>query len=504
MKSLEIFYHILQDEYSPFVENTESYQNQLSYLKDRYPKFVQHYRICVEKINENDYQVKSQQKSAFAELRMVLSARKGKIINIHELSSTLRILLSDVLRSAYLCITDLRCHECDGSYLLLEVTTSEDYHALSVQEIRFYYSQMMLDEASRNIKKHLHEKVFMLSDEKKARRHIKKYQIAVNFYLDTILNEYLSVQQPNIYDISEAKNLTDIYKLIFQKLEEVQSYLEKAFYAYLDLSLPISYGSKLWLATTNREQVTRLFSHLKRLILPAELVSLLSLPLKNLTKLPTLNFTHYDQQYHVAYVSKLAQLLSQNASPGEREMIHFLKTINCNTLRFFLYVTGKVSDEVDGQDVVGQKLQTLYYYEKCLKESPAEAVHCYNRELPPFREQMSGWLAENICFYKRKFKQERTQLPLIGTPEGKMQKQTLQISVADVALFTRLLYENDLLEGTRKSVLEFISQHYRTCRTAAIAQDSLDRKYYDISQSAKRKIRKLLKSMLTQLDEQIK
>ena len=502
MKNLELFHQLVHGECS-FVHNVETHQKQINYLKNRYPAFIQHYHICV-KINEDGCQIKDQQQFVFTELPVVRSYQESITISVDKLPQTLRILLNDTLASTSSGIMDLWYYENEG-YSFLEVITSQDYESLSAQEVRFYYFQVMMDEALSAIKKHLHKKIFVLDDEKKIQRHVKRYQNVINAYLENILSEYLSVQQQtNIYNISETKSLTDVYKLIFQKLEEVQVYLEKTFQPYLNLSSPIPYCHKIWLAATYRKKLEALLSQLQTLGLPKELVALVSLPLENLLKVQTMKFNHYDQQYHISYTDALIQFLSQHPSPTEYATICFLKNLNFNTLKFFLYVTEKISDELKQKDTAQQKLQTLYYYEKCLRESPIRTEGCYNRELPSFQEQMSGWFTENIQFYKRKRKQEKQQHDFAGLPQQTNQKQTFKLSVAELSLVTRLFYEHQMLEGTRQSVLEFVCQHFSTVRTPSISEDSLDRKYYSTPLSAKRNIRKLLKSMLSQLDEQIK
>lgn len=502
MKNLEVFHRLVYGEGDLLVHSAAIQQQRTDYLKSKYSKFTQHYRFWIEETN-NNYRIREHQQFVFAELPVAFAHRRGTKIGVDQLPEALQKLLSDKLAGSYCAITNLHSHKTEG--FVLEVTTSEDYVVLSAQQIRFYYYWLLLDEALAVIKKRLRKRVFTLVCEKQIRKHIRRYQTALSAYSNSILSGPLSSCQPvKFYSISDVKDLSDLYKLTFQKLEEVRAYLEGTFYNYLDTSLPVSYGGKLWLVSTQRERLRSLLNRLEKLKLPKSLTSLVALPLKNVINFPALDFSYRDQQYHITYVDALTQTLNQATDPCEQTIVRFLKEVNFNDTRFFRYATGRIFDKIERQDAVAQKLETLYYYEKCLKELPASTTCRYNQALPLFEEQMSGWLAENISFYKRKLKREKTTTSLAEMPAERTSKQTLRISVADIALLVRLLYENDLLEGTRKSALNFVCNHYRTSRTPTIAYDSLDRKYYDVPQSAKRKIRKLLKCMLAQLDEKIK
>ncbi|MBP2831241.1 hypothetical protein J8281_03490 [Aquimarina sp. U1-2] len=503
MEYFDIFYKIFNAD-SPIYDHEDTYKEQLIYLKRRYPKYIRHHKIQLRKTEKGRFQVVDHLQFAFEELSTTFFSDSSKVLIYDDLPEASQSALKQLLGRGSDHIVDIRLKKKPDS-ILYEIITSEDYQSISGQEIRFYFYQVSLHEAVNEIKGQLHQKVFDLKNEEAIKVHVKKYQAVINAYIHVINNERIPAKKHNgLYQISANKTDMDIHKLAFQKLEDILIYMEKTFFNYLDLSFPIPYCNRLWLLANYSDASKALIEKLdKTKSLPKNLLNLLKKPLENLVIHQAREFSYYDQLYHIEYIDALDVFLKQHHRLSEFAAMYFLKTYDFNDHDFFLYVTRRIADEMKSKKTVSEKLKTLYFYEKTLKESPVKATFGYNQEHLPFKDQMSLWFIENIQFYRRKLKFEPAlSVGSFSEPLSELyKKQLVLISVSEMSLFTRLFYENKLLEGTRKSVLQFVSNSYSTLKTKNISIESLDRKYYELPTTTKRNVRQVLRNMLDQLDK---
>ena len=76
----------------------------------------------------------------------------------------------------------------------------------------------------------------------------------------------------------------------------------------------------------------------------------------------------------------------------------------------------------------------------------------------------------------------------------------MDVSISELSLITRLLFESELLTGSKKRVFEFLSSSFTTKTTKDISVESLSSRYYSVNNGTIDAVSKILRDMLYRLD----
>ncbi len=136
-----------------------------------------------------------------------------------------------------------------------EENSSEYIEELSYKELKFFYYKALLSDSKKRIKRELHEKVFLSNcNGVEIQEIVRKHQALLLNYCRIIDDTYFSFEKDLLkFQISEEKDDIDIFKLVYDALDNTLDYLEQIFYKYLDHSLSVSYQQKLWFVLKNKK-----------------------------------------------------------------------------------------------------------------------------------------------------------------------------------------------------------------------------------------------------------
>jgi len=280
------------------------------------------------------------------------------------------------------------------------------------------------------------------------------------------------------------------------------NYLEVSFYKYLEPSLEIPYQRRLWFVHQKKERCRLLTAMLNASDIPGQLNEIIYTPLYKIIGNDLSGFNYQQRAYHTVFIKVLFKLLSKDAI-SIKEVYAVLISLEFNTFKIFFYIRDEYFvKKVKQAYGIQKKISVLHSLLKEIKVTSITSPTKYNTNLPSLKEQLLIWIREEIVSLQRT--EENKSLALAkdkATEYTVNSKKELKISVSEISLFTRLLYEQGLLEGSKKTFFEFLSNTFKTHKTKAISPESLSNRYYSIPESTKISVRKMLRGMLLKLDQ---
>ncbi|WP_159092110.1 hypothetical protein [Aquimarina sp. Aq107] len=366
----------------------------------------------------------------------------------------------------------------------------------------FTFYENLLADTLKKVKRDIHEKVFRcINDPSSINSIIQNHQILILNYCSVIEQNYLLEETNKKYQISEDKSVTDIFKLIYQTLDAILNYLEVSFNKYLEPSLEIPYQRRLWFVHQKKERCRLLIVMLNDTDIPPPLTEIICDPLHKIIHNNLHRFTYQQKEYYTLYIKVLFKLLSKDTIVTE-EVYAVLISLEFNTFKIFFYLRDQyVAKKVKRTYGAQKKINTLHLFLKEIKTTTITSDTKYNPNLPSLKEQLLIWIREEINGLQRTIESSSSSIvkeKVVAYNQNT--KKILKLSVSEISLITRLLYEQGMLEGSKRTFFEFLSNTFKTHKAKVISPESLSNRYYSIPDSTRASVKKILRGMLLKLD----
>ncbi|MGC3947969.1 MAG: hypothetical protein QM762_26250 [Chryseolinea sp.] len=179
-----------------------------------------------------------------------------------------------------------------------------------------------------------------------------------------------------------------------------------------------------------------------------------------------------------------------------RQIVYYL---NYNSFRAFSYhenYIGVILSETDSRD---EMIERLSFVLKKVNQARVKPGVAYNTQAPALKDQLSGYIIEEIEHLQRlgRLGQATTSR---AAETHKHFKVHVEMSVAQIALFVRVLVESKIIKSENVTeLLRFLSSILVSKRKDDISFDSLRAKYYNIEQSTKETVRSILGTLVNSI-----
>lgn len=205
----------------------------------------------------------------------------------------------------------------------------------------------------------------------------------------------------------------------------------------------------------------------------------------------------------IAYLNELVREIERvQASNREYSFSITLKDIlvayNFNSLRVVHYLNETILKEVKMIESAKDKIECLNRWLKEINQVPVKPDCAFNDWHQSMSLFLSNWIREEILFY------EKGLLLFSGVYPAGIQsvahtgyKIETELSVNQLACFVRLFTECEILKNTNvRELLNFLAEHIRSKKRENISAESLRLKYYNIEESTREEVRKVLFRLL--------
>lgn len=175
-----------------------------------------------------------------------------------------------------------------------------------------------------------------------------------------------------------------------------------------------------------------------------------------------------------------------------------LLAYNFNSLRVVHYLNSIIIKDVYMIESAKEKIECLNRWLKEINQVPVKPACAFNDWHQSLCLFLCNWIREEIIFY------EKGLLLFSGVyPAGTQNvvntgyKIETELSVNQVACFVRLFMECEILKNTNvRELLNFLAEHTRSKKRENISAESLRLKYYNIEESTREEVRKILFRLL--------
>jgi len=370
-------------------------------------------------------------------------------------------------------------------------------NGLDLEYERLLYYKKKIEQEANDVIQELKNYIQNTTDDKQIEQYIFKLINDIENIKDEIINELDINERAKIFrKPTEYKN-SDIQKLAFQYLDNIQAFIEVNYSHYLKISSSISYSGKIKSTGQFKTLIKQLNSKFE--FVNPELRKILS---SFFMKISERMIDDYIQYKEFVYYNKVLTKLS-NDEVNKDNVETILISLNLNSVRFFNYLTNKIKHEIDIEDNTVHKVDTLKYYAKIFKQKQLITSLSYNYSSPNIKEQVINWLLAEVEYYCSKIKlSQNTSYEDIISSEDKDDKIELSLSVPQISYFFRILHDIGIINNSNQhEIFRVLSKSLKTQKTENISIGSLSSKYYSIDNSAKNVVKDVVFQMLNYVNK---
>lgn len=368
-------------------------------------------------------------------------------------------------------------------------------------DVKFQFYKLLLANTQKKIKRELHEKVFLsVIKKEEIQTLVQNHQSLLINYCQIIENNYLSEEDElSKFQLSTDRTDIDIFKLVYQTLDNLLEYLEQLFSEYLNHTLPISYQQKLWFVYKNKKLAEIIIKNISLCEIPKEAKNIINAPLIQIRDNTMVALSYQQRSYLVMYIKVMKKLLKKESRPSIEMLYKVLISLEFNTFKIFFFLVSHFESRVADASSM-QRLTKLYCCQKDILTVSITSPYKYNPNLPSLKEQLLIWIKEEINFVKNKEELSPILSGNVSQPIGRSQKKLIHISVPELSLITRLLVEVKIFKGSKRAIFQFLSETFTTKKAATISPESLSNRYYSVTDTTKKTVTGILQKMLYQLE----
>ncbi|HEX5170948.1 MAG TPA: hypothetical protein VFW11_17355 [Cyclobacteriaceae bacterium] len=174
--------------------------------------------------------------------------------------------------------------------------------------------------------------------------------------------------------------------------------------------------------------------------------------------------------------------------------------VNYNAARVVSYHAEYYCSLLAGAETSAEKIERLSYALKKISQAHVRAGLCYNPLAPSLKDQLCGYLLDEIHHL------ERVQLLFVasGSRPGVVStfKLKLETSVSQLAYLLRIFMETKVVRNDNVAeLLRFLSKFVMTKRTENISVESFRIKFYNVESGTRDSVRSLLMDMVRYIDK---
>lgn len=376
----------------------------------------------------------------------------------------------------------------------------EDYNDKTATNLslRFHFYEKLVENNIRNFKEWLYQQIFViLNEEAVIRKLVSKCQVYIKIHLEKIKTQFLSAEEyKNVFSISEGKNTADIFKLIYQHLTDLYCYLENTFRHYLDENIVVPSKQHKRFIEKNRSKTTYLLERIQAFEIDKKIEFQITEVLKKFMNDGFANFTHAQMAYCNHFIESLLYFFNTNKNKSEDDLLKLLIQLNFNRNGILLFLFKNFRASIDYKNSKSERLTYLHQQLKLFNQFQVCSKCSYNKKVKSLHIQCIDWLEYEI----ETLSLLEPYVSKIQNNEAIFTKINTNFSVGEMALILKLLQEGGVVKTSKSNMFRAISKHFKSKNSASISSKSLSNSYYDITESNKKSVKRILNQMLTTLD----
>lgn len=361
-------------------------------------------------------------------------------------------------------------------------------------EKEFNSNFQLLKKENIKVKLSIKKTVFKQKSNAKIEHYIHNQQLALENLITVVIKEINPKKAKDLYSISTNFNQIDSLKIIYNKLEKLQLFIEADYSGFLNLNSRAPYRSLVKQKNGIASKVKMVRKSLLSVGLQNDLLLIVLEPLK-INEVE--NVTYNQFKYYSQFITGLHELLNgNNRNFSEESIISLLLELNHNSKIFFEFQVQKISNILKDIETFNSKIDYLIITMKEYFQTNTSSFLAYKPLLPSNREQIIAWIEEEINYLNKKHFLENPNVTLMQPTEYKIKIQW-GISVAQLSYFFSLLHTTGIIQNKNQSdIFRNVAENNKTAKVENISVDSISAKYYNVETSTKEAVKSVIINLL--------
>lgn len=348
---------------------------------------------------------------------------------------------------------------------------------LSKQDLEQIEEQVARE--SKTVQRRLKEEVFLLLRKREIRLQIRKYHSSLIYLLDTLIEN----QKKDVTD--DTSGISSITGLLIQNLEELLSFVENRFTAYLSLDerVPLPY-----LMLSRNELLLKLGTLRKKWKGNASDRRIITIVLDKLLEFVK-SFSGKKVTYRqIIYQKELLKGLEnlQEKTSESRffsQVEELLIERNFNSEAYIRYLKYHLDDHLKEYKLSGSKIEELLLCYKEFSQLPSIEKWSFDSCQPNLKYDMDNWFRQEIMYLERKLELETGRISIQHhgpVPVGTQNKIACDLSADQIGLILRGADETRLIKARSMNlVFQTLVPHLSTPFKQELSYSSLRSKSYN-------------------------
>lgn len=380
--------------------------------------------------------------------------------------------------------------------LHLECYATYSLDHLSPEELRYHYYQLLLDTHVSQVQQRMMQTVHGTTSAKKTNKYVQDHQQTLINYTTQVL-QYLDEKHPQVYTLSDAYTIPDIYKLVYYSLEELIEFIEQQFTQYLDTRAPVPYRHRVLQSSRLTQQLAVLQPALSNAEISSDLLAVLDEPFGQIQQLATQATTYVQLRYFRQLLQGLTNWSQRAASTvnavpvghdqqqggDEESLLALLFHLNFNSTALLEWFISTVQSKLDTSSTPAEKLSLLYYYRKFCKQLPVQRQYAYRSAYPGIDERILSWMNEEISYQEKEVATDQTEpaAAVSSAEQPPLDKIKTNLSVPQIALLVRMFLAPKIEifpEQNQNNIYKQLSSTLQSTHREDISEKSLRDRFY--------------------------
>lgn len=361
-------------------------------------------------------------------------------------------------------------------------------------EKEFNSNFQLLKKENTKVKLSIKKAVFKQKSKAKIEHYIHNQQLALENLITVVVKEINPKKYKDLYSISTNFNQIDSLKIIYNKLEKLQLFIEADYSDFINLNSRVPYHSLV----RRKKEMAPIIKLVRKSLLSVGLQKDLLLTVLEPLKINALENVTYNQfNYYSQFIMGLHELLNDNnGSFSEESIISLLVELNHNSKEFFEFQVREIATVLKDIETFNSKMDYLMGTMKKYFQTNTFTFLAYKLLLPSLNDQVIAWIEEEINYLNKKHFLENPTAVLMQQTANKIKLQW-DLSVAQLSYFYNLLHTTGIIQNKNQSdIFRNIAENNKTAKVENISVDSISAKYYNAETSSKEAVKSVIINLL--------
>jgi len=302
--------------------------------------------------------------------------------------------------------------------------------------------------------------------------------------------------------VEKNQNLTITQKSVLLILDNLLTFILDNFSAYCEMGQKMSKNFQISFA---RE----ISKKLEKLRLPDDDPDHILYEKVKASILQRLNANRFEITYGLmSYLNEFVQEIELIRDCNKEHSFsitlnNVLIAYNFNPFPVVHYLITVIIVEVSKIDSAKDKIERLNHWLKKINQVPVKPTYAFDSKHETVHHFLGNWVDEEIRFYEKSLLLFSGFSYPIGIP-GVINigyKIETELSVTQIACMVRLFKECGIIKNNNlRELLNFLAEHTQSKRRESISAESLRLKYYNVEESTREEVRKIIFQFLKKIN----